>query len=145
MPTYKTGYRSFRYFDAKFEQFPVNLGRTPSVVGFYHLEHEGLNFPIEGWPSALVAAGFASPVELEGSPVPSYHRIRLNNHNRVTPTRPNTRQNHPKQSIALLELRTILLPLEHDELMTQSDVLSGQVYDDIEFGGEPTTAGFDVL
>lgn len=110
------------------------------MVTFDHRDHERLNFRIEGRPSALIATGFASPVKLEGSSMPSYDRIGLNNQDGTTPARPDTRQNHPKQSIAVLNLRTILLTLEYDKLMTKGYVLSRQLRHDIEPAVNPTAA-----
>lgn len=67
----------------------------------------------------------------------------LHNQKGVSPSRPDTRHNHPKQSVALFELRVILVSLQHDELFAKRKILSRQIRDDIELLREPSAAVFD--
>ncbi len=132
-------------YDAKFEQFAVNLGGTPERIGIGHLENQRPHIRIQRGPPTFASLGLPTPVELEGPLMPAYDGIWLHNQKGVSPSRPGTRHDHPEQSVALLEFGTILSPLEHDELLAECDVLCGQVCDDIELSGEPTTAVFDDL
>ena len=75
--------------------------------------------------------------------MPAYNGIWLHNQKGVSPSRPDTRHDHPEQSVALFQLRAIVLSLEHDELLAKGKILCRQVRDDIELSRQPPAALFD--
>ena len=58
--------------------------------------------------------------------------IWLHNQKGVSPSRPDTRHDHPEQSVSLFQLRAMPVSLEHDELLTKGKILSRQIRDDVE-------------
>ncbi|MGC9326001.1 MAG: hypothetical protein ACP5I1_00055 [Candidatus Hinthialibacter sp.] len=52
---------------------------------------------------------------------------------------------HPEQSIPPFQCTALLIPFQYDKLAAQCNVPSGQIRDDIELTGEPTSGKFDDL
>ena len=75
--------------------------------------------------------------------MPAHDSIRLNNINDIAPAWPNARKQHPEQPVPLFQSWALLLPFQHDKLLTQRDVLSSQIAEDIEFPKEPKIANID--
>jgi hypothetical protein len=77
--------------------------------------------------------------------MPPYDGVRLHNQKGISPSRPDTRHDHPEQSIPLFQLWAMLVSLEHDKLLAKGKILSRYMRDDIDLSGEPSTAVFDDL
>ena len=67
------------------------------------------------------------PIKLESGSVPSDHRLRLNKHKRLFPSRPEPAHEHPKESVMRSESRPRTPALQYDKLLPQSQILQEQV------------------
>lgn len=97
----------------------MDRGRAPDRIRLLHLQHDGPNFKIERWPSALASLRPALPIELEGLFTSSHDGIRLYTKKGVSPSRPDAGFYHPEQSVPLFQLRAIVFSLEHNEFTRQ--------------------------
>jgi len=67
--------------------------------------------------------GLPSPVELEALPVPSDDGLRFNNDQDLPPILPESRENHPEETIPPMELRAVNFPIEDGQSLTQGEIL----------------------
>lgn len=99
---------------------------------------------VVGRPAALATTRFSAPKCFETLPVPSNDRIRLHDEDGIAPPRPCTRDRDPEQSISCLNLRTFLATFQNEELMTKSQVLCGEMGNNIKLIACPIQ-GFETL
>ena len=120
------GDRGLRYLDAELEQFAVNSWRSPKWIGSRHLADE---FP-DIWgnrrsPLSLSTA-CPGPVQPETLSVPSDDGVGLHHDQATGPVLPEPGQQHPQESVALLQIGTLDTALQNGDLMAQREVLKGQ-------------------
>ena len=116
---------------------------TPEWICIGHVENQRRHIRIQRGSPTFASLGLPTPVELEGPLVPAYDGIRLHNQKGVSPSRPDSRHDHPEQAVALNQLRAMLASLEHEELLTKGKILSRQIRDDTELSRQPSTAVLD--
>jgi hypothetical protein len=61
----------------------------------------------------------------------------------VSPSRPDTRNEHPEQPVSLLQLRAILVSLQHKKLLAKGNILCRQIRNYMELSKDPSTAVLD--
>ena len=81
----ESGNFSLGRFYSKFQQFPMNSGRTPEPIGIGYLEHRSLYLGIYRRPSTFTSSGLAPAIKLESPLVPAHNGFRMNDHNCASP------------------------------------------------------------
>jgi hypothetical protein len=95
-----TQHGSFRNVEAQHLQLAVNARRTPSRVVSDHAEDEVAKFPADTFSSsARSMPRKPRPIQLEASTVPTNDRLRLDEDQHLSPSRPEPSQDYPKQLV----------------------------------------------
>jgi hypothetical protein len=86
--------------EAEHFQLAVNPWRTPSGVFCDHAKDEFAQFPTDTFsPSAAPMPREPGPIQFEPSPMPADDRLRLDDEERMFPSRPESKEANPKQPI----------------------------------------------
>ena len=112
--------------NAEFPQLPDNPRRTPAGIGFRHLTDQCPDFfgyRRSTWPALLTQSG---PMVAKALALPSDHCSRLNKDQRMSPTRPVTREPGPEQAVCGLNPGTLGRPMIDSDLMSQRNDLKLQ-------------------
>lgn len=78
------------------------------------------------WPSRFSPAALLSPVKPEAEPVPSYDRFGLDDDERLAPASPQTREQHPEDSITIVDDGPCDAPVINSELLSEREILEGE-------------------
>lgn len=116
----------------------MNLWRTPRRIGVRNPEYECLDLGIYRRPSRLVPPALAAPVKPKALAVPTNYGIRLDDEQRVAPTRPNSGEADPEKPVSRLNRRAFLIPIQYNELMAKSEVLDRKVGNNFQAARSPT-------
>ncbi len=82
-----------------------------------------------------------SPVQLEAFAVPPDDRLGLHDGERVSPVLPDLGQEHPEESIAVLQAGPLGRALKDRNLLPQREILKGQVSVSCEDGDQGSNQG----
>ena len=107
-------------------QFGYDPRRAPSGVLPGHAANQLTDFACDRRASRCTFSGFPAPIAFESLAVPVNDRFRLNDDERRSPVRPQSRQAHPEGPIAWTQLRPFDRLLEHRHLLSQCQILDGQ-------------------
>ena len=118
--------RSLADFDAQLEQFAANAFRTPQTILVRHLSDKVDGF-LRNTRFLLPCPRFTSPVQAKQVPVPAQEGFGLDNVQRVLPVPSDTSQQHQTNPIAVGQFRSLDLPPEDDQLLTQHRVFGDKV------------------
>jgi hypothetical protein len=119
---------SFRNFEAQHFQLAMDARRAPGWVLNDHAENEFAQFPADTLPARTISPSREpSPVELESRPVPANDGLRLDEDQRLLPTRPEPPQYQPEQLIREIKLWLGFPPIQHAELLPEREILQEQV------------------
>ena len=95
---------------------------SPGGVGPRHLANEITDLPRRRSPTALVSA-VPGPIQPEAFPVPSNDGLGLHQDQGLGPIVPCPGQEHPEESITLLQAGALDGALEDDNLLPQREIL----------------------
>ena len=98
--THPAQHRSFRYVQAEHLQFTMNPWRTPSWNLSDHAKDQFAQLLACGFPSnANALPRDPVPVQLESGPMPPNDRLRLDQDQCASPSRPKSSKHHPEQFV----------------------------------------------
>jgi hypothetical protein len=103
----------------------MDARRSPDRIGASHGSDQLANLQIysrTSWPFGL---GQSPPVAFKSLPLPSGHRLRLNEFERRPPILPDLLQRNPKQSISMAQSWSLLFTHKDRQLMTKCDIFQG--------------------
>src|SRR5262249_4295310 len=104
--------------EPQFQEFSVDLGRTPSGILFRHLAARGSN-PLGDLRPAAPWSRFPTRLEPETSPMPDDDGLGFANLEDIHPAGPATRQGSPEESVQGVQRRPRPLALQHCQLLPQ--------------------------
>ena len=105
----------------------MDAGRTPGGVFVRHGLDQGPNIARGGRPSDCFAPGAKAPIETETLTMPPNHRVRLDNHKRLGPVRPEVAQQNPKQPVGRLQPYPLGAALQNNQLVPQSNDFKSEI------------------
>src|SRR5215468_1229518 len=127
-PFHPTGNTSFRYIEAKHEQFTVDAGSTPGWVFCHHAEDHIANFLRQSVSTHLFFHfGEQAPVKSKSDTMPADHRFRSDDQQRFFPAGPEAAGQDPEELIEDGQFGPSVSTLEYTELLTKCEVLHEQV------------------
>jgi hypothetical protein len=101
----------------------VNPRRSPRFVFGYHAEDEFTQFPVHAFSShTLAMPGQPGPVELKASSMPTDNSLGSNEDQGSLPSRPDTPQSNPKETIGTGKPWPWAMSREDQHLLPQSQV-----------------------
>jgi hypothetical protein len=115
------------HFDSKLEKLAMDSGRAPQRIGGSHFSDEGHDLGVY-WRAAYGGpAGELGPVFTETAPLPTQDGVGSHEHEGLPPAGPDPGQPHPEQAIRRAQPGPADGSLVHGDLVTQGEVLEGQV------------------
>ena len=123
--------------NAKARQLRLNSTLPPQQVLSIHAANELSGFVIGRVAACLAGASRPpTPMRLSTDAMPADDGIRLDDDERATPIRKPAASQNPESTVHLANPGTRLAPLENDELLPQTQVLSHQSRLGFDGGGE---------
>ena len=119
--------RALGNLDSQLQQFPVNARHPPEGIGTRHLADQIPDFGTHTGGTAPLSPGNPGPEKAETLPLPAHDRVTVNEVQGLSPMGPDPREHHPKHSVFLLESWDSFPPLQHSQLLSQSQVLQRQL------------------
>ena len=101
---------------AKEREFGLDTRRAPERVLTRRALDQPSNLGFDPWSSGFPAR-LPPPEQFEASPMPTDHRVRLDDEEGGAPIAPDSGQQRPEDSITLAQLRTLGLVLKYRELL----------------------------
>ncbi len=108
----------------------MNPGRTPAWIGSGHSLDKMTDFTTDLRSSR--AFGFEFPEKLKTLSVPADNGIRLDNDERLAPRSPNSGNQNPEEPIHHSNLRPLVRPFHHDQLLAKRKVFGSEIRSDFE-------------
>src|SRR5207248_11483428 len=96
------GDRAFGEREAEFQEFPMDLRRSPVRTLNRHAADESPHLLAHFRPTAT-RPGSPAPVHAKARPMPSDHRLRLHDDQNIRPSRPNAPQSGPEEPVETVE------------------------------------------
>jgi hypothetical protein len=103
-------------------KFRLKARDTPQRILSRHFPDQLTNLLVD-LRTADRSLRLPSPVELEALPVPFDDGLRFDNDQDLLPILPESRENHPEESIPPTQLRPVNFPVEDGQLLTQREIL----------------------
>ena len=100
----------------------MNTRGTPIRIGPRHLLDQGSNFHAHFRSACTSPPRNPGPIDPETFSLPSDHRVRLDYVQGLSPMGPDSREHDPKHAVFPAESRDSLLPFQHSQLLSQSQV-----------------------
>ena len=100
----------------------MNTRGTPIRIGSRHLLDQGSNFHAYFRSACTSPPRNPGPIDPEAFALPSNHCVSLDQVQGLSPMGPDPREDHPKQAVFPAESRDSLLPSQHSQLLSQSQV-----------------------
>ncbi len=122
MPAHVLHHRGLVHRVAKQRQLRLNPRRSPRGVLPRHTPNQAADHRVDSGATAL-ASRLPAPVQPEALAVPAKDGVWLDDHEARSPVSPESRQQHPEDSITLPKSWAFHRPLQDPELMTQREVL----------------------
>jgi hypothetical protein len=120
-------HRALRDLEAEHPEFSVDTRCAPAVVG-RHLPDEVPDLGIDGRSTKPgAAARYPVPVEIEAGPMPADHGVRLHDHQRVAPSRPEAAKDEPERAVGGADAGLLAPRLERGKLLAQGQVFLEQL------------------
>jgi hypothetical protein len=116
-----------RNFHSQHEQFPVNPRRTPIRVRPRHPLDPGSDLRTRWRPTPTFPPRNPGPIHPEALSLPADDRVTVHQVQCLSPRGPDSGKHDPKPSVFPLQSRHSLPSLEHSQLLSQSQILPGQV------------------
>lgn len=113
--------------EAKLAEFSEDTDVTPAGIVAGHLEDEVREFSLDGRTTGLGTAALPGPVASPGGVMPANDGVWLDDGNVLTPVGPEAGEGGPEEAVCGGELRTGPVPGEDLDLMSESDVLEGEI------------------
>ena len=120
------GHRLLGHIVTQRGQFGYDPRCAPGGVLPGHAANQLTDFAFDRRSSRFPSSGFPSPIQLESLAVPPEFRFRLNDDERRSPVRPESRQPNPEDPISWTQIRAFDRLLEHRHLLSQCQVLDSQ-------------------
>ncbi len=127
MTDHVLGDRRLRDLDAELEQLAVNLWRSPAGIGLRHPAYELPNFGGDCRSPVGLPPTLPGPVQPEPFSVPPDDRLGLHDGERVSPVLPDLGQEHPEESIAVLQAGPFGGALKDRNLLSEREILKGEL------------------
>ena len=124
-PGQESRHGSFRDLETKLQQLPMDAGRAPQRVGAGHLPDQGSNLKASLGSTTGLLPGNPGPKETEASPMPGDDGLGFYHDQRTAPILPGLTEQNPKETIGLSQSWSRAVPLEHDELLAEGEILQG--------------------
>src|SRR5262245_1081496 len=115
----------FRKVETEKAKFRLDPRRSPERVFERHPFNQPTNLLVD-LRTADRSFGLPSPIELETLPVPSDDGLRFDDDQDLPPIFPESRENHPEESIPPMQLRSMNFPVEDCKLLTQGKILCSE-------------------
>ena len=117
------GNRSFRHLDPKFQQFPMNSGRTPGWIRQAHLTNQRSNLG-GNLGSARTAFALPFPVKTKHFSMQTNNGLGFNDDQCRTPARPNPGKPNSEDSVCTVQMNpTPLGSAQNIQLVAQGNDL----------------------
>ena len=127
MPHHVLGHAGLTDLDAQFEQFPVDVGRSPQRVFAAHPADQIADLAGNGGPTHPAVPDLPSPEKAKSPAMPSDRGRGFHDVQRRAPLAPDLREENPKQTVGCSQLRPFSgRPLQDPDLVPESDVLQLQ-------------------
>jgi hypothetical protein len=120
------------------EELSVDPGCTPQRICCGHFPDEGRDLGVDGRAATGGPAGELGPVLAEASPLPPQYGVGGDDHEGPSPPDPDSGQPDPEEAIHRAQLGSVGRSLVHGELLTQGEVLEGELAMVAEEEGEDT-------
>src|SRR5947209_7422202 len=108
------------------QQLAVDPWRTPKRIGVAHPTNQISELCTDQGPTGS-APTLPRPVAPKSLPVPANHRLRPHYQQRMSPARPQLRQENPEDSVHLRQPRPRVASLPHGQLLPKRQVLEREV------------------
>ena len=105
----------------------MNSGRSPEGIGLRHPAYESPILGGDGRSPLALPPTLPGPVQPEALPVPSNDGVGLHQGQVLGPIVPRPGQEHPEDPIGLLQAGTLDRALEDHKLLSQREILEGQL------------------
>ena len=123
--------------NAKARELRLNSALSPQRVLQSHAANESSGFGVGRFAARFTGTSRPpSPMGLPTDAMPSDDSIRLDDDEMVTPIREPAADQSPESTVRVANLRSRLAPLQNDELLAQTQVLSHQTRLGFDGGGE---------
>src|SRR5437016_2866352 len=118
--------RRLRDRQTELQQLAVDPWRTPKRIGVAHPPNQISELCTDQGPTGS-APTLPRPVAPKSLPVPANHRLRPHYQQRMSPARPQLRQENPEDSVHLRQPRPRFASLPHGQLLPKRQVLEREV------------------
>jgi hypothetical protein len=111
-----------RHIDSELLQLAVDAWRSPEWVRFTHLANQRTEVRCQRRPTDAAVSRVPAPIGGERAPMPTHDGGGCHDLHRLTPVRPDAREQYPEQAIDRTEARSSRGgPLQHRELMPKRE------------------------
>jgi hypothetical protein len=124
---HQPGHGALREVEAELEQFGMDARRTPEGIRRGHAPDQSLDLRVDGRATSGRAARELGPVLAKASPLPPQDGVGSDDHEGLLPPGPDSGQPDPEKAITSAERRPGHRSFVHGELLTQGQILEGQL------------------
>ena len=126
-PLHPAGDASLADIEAQHEQFAVNARHAPSWVLRHHTENQLPNFRRQFFPTDLFSRlRNPTPVQSKTSAMPANHRLRIDEHESLLPSTPETAGEYPEDFVHRPHPGSGMLALQHGQLLPEGEIFQEQ-------------------
>ncbi len=116
--------------EAEHQHLAMNSGRAPGRIFRRQAPDQVSDVPVDRGTAGRPPSTFPPPVPFKPLSMPTDHRLGFDDNERGTPLFPDLGEEHPKQSVAILQPGSLMFPRENSELLPE-----GQVFEEQAFSG----------
>src|SRR5262245_63056205 len=109
----------FTHVDTQLEQLAVDTWSTPQRVLSVHPSDKRPNVCRNGWSAHTAAPRLPRPEHPETDAMPGNDGVRLDDHQRRSPSRPDPREPYPEEPVRQCQPRSLHGPLQDAQLVTE--------------------------
>ena len=124
---HQPGNGTFREIEAELEELGMDAWRTPQRIRGGHTPDQSLELRVDGRATSGRTARESGPVLTKASPLPPQDGVGSDDHEGLLPPGPDSGQPDPEEAITSAERRSRHLSFVYGELLTQGQILEGQV------------------
>src|SRR2546422_2851704 len=133
---HEPGNGALREVEPELEQLAVDARCAPERVGQRHGADEIGKLRADGWSTGSSASGLPGPEGTKAQPVPTNHRLRAYDVQRLAPPYPPLREPHPEDASEGTEPWSLRAAAEQGELLSEREVLERKRSEERRVGKE---------
>jgi len=124
---HQPGHGALTEVDAELEELGMDAWGTPQGIRRGHTPDQSLDLRVDGRATSCRPARELGPVLAKAAPLPSQDSVRSHDHEGLLPPGPDSGQPDPEEAITSAEGWPGHRSFQHGELLTQGQILEGQV------------------